>query len=203
MPSFPRCKRVIILPGNGCADVHSANWYAELKNELWAKFGGSVECVLKDMPDPHMAKESEWIPFIKNVMKVDEETVVVGHSSGAVCCMRLMETTKIGAAVLVSTCYTDLGNENERASGYFSREWDWGAMRRNCPQIHQFHSDDDHLIPVKEARFVARSLKGGGGEEFTSLTAGVDEGFTYQELAGHGHFFSMFPEVLDVVVKCL
>jgi predicted alpha/beta hydrolase family esterase len=53
------------------------------------------EVVLKDMPDPMGAKESIWIPFMLNQLRVDESTIVVGHSSGAVAAMRLLETTKL------------------------------------------------------------------------------------------------------------
>ena len=47
------------------------------------------------MADPHVARESVWISFIKNEIGVDEQMVVVGHSSGAICAMRLLETTKL------------------------------------------------------------------------------------------------------------
>jgi hypothetical protein len=40
------------------------------------------------MPDPMEAKESIWIPFLKEI-GVDEHTLIIGHSSGAVCGMRL------------------------------------------------------------------------------------------------------------------
>ena len=38
---------------------------------------------LKEMPDPVYAREKEWIPFILNELGCDEDTVLVGHSSGA------------------------------------------------------------------------------------------------------------------------
>lgn len=55
--------------------------------------------------------------------------------------------------------HTDLGDEGERASGYFDTPWDWEAMKPHAGFIHQFHSTDDHLIPVDEARFVAEQLQ--------------------------------------------
>ena len=74
--------------------------------------------------------------------------------------MRLIEKYKVGGIILVSAAHTDLDDEGERASGYFDEEWDWEAMKPNATFIHQFHSRDDHLIPVSEARFVASKLKG-------------------------------------------
>ena len=148
------------------------------------------------MPDPYVARASEWIPFIHNSLKVDEETVVVGHSSGACCAMRLLEKTRVGGVILVSAAHTDLGDENERASGYFGREWLWADMRANAKYFfHQFHSSDDHLIPVSEARFIAAALRAAGeGEEEGQLSV-----YTYEELQGHSHFFEPFAELLRVV----
>ena len=45
----------------------------------------------------------------------DANTVLVGHSSGAVAAMRLLEKTPLLGAVLVSACHTDLGDAGERA----------------------------------------------------------------------------------------
>ena len=41
--------------------------------------------------------------------------MLVGHSSGAVAAMRLLEKTPLLGAVLVSACHTDLGDAGERA----------------------------------------------------------------------------------------
>ena len=35
--------------------------------------------------------------------------------------MRFAETRRVRGIVLVSACVTDLGDENERSSGYYSR----------------------------------------------------------------------------------
>lgn len=115
------------------------------------------------MPDPYDAKEEIWMPFIKCEMKVDENTVVIGHSSGAVAAMRLLEHTKVLGCVLVSTCHTDLGCESERISNYYSRPWEWDKIKSNASWILQYHSADDHLIPIAEADYVAESL----GSEYT------------------------------------
>jgi len=44
------------------------------------------------MPDPYKAREKIWIPFIKEKLKNEENIYIIGHSSGAVCLMRLLET---------------------------------------------------------------------------------------------------------------
>ena len=71
------------------------------------------------MPDPIEAKSSVWLPFIKDELEVDEYTLVIGHSSGAVAAMRLLETTKLLGLILISACHTDLGKPSEASSGYY------------------------------------------------------------------------------------
>ena len=113
-----------------------------------------AEITVSNFPSPFLAKESEWLPYIRNIIGDRcKETVLIGHSSGALAAMRLMEQMSLKGAILVSAAHTDLGDENEKASGYFDRDWDWKAQVTNTGKIHQFHSQDDHLIPVAEARF--------------------------------------------------
>jgi predicted alpha/beta hydrolase family esterase len=178
--------RFIIAPGNGgCGrSTASTNWYGWLDEELKKKGHESV-CV--NWPDPDVCHQSNWIPFVRDVLKADEQTVVVGHSTGALLAMRLLEVHKIRGVILVAAAHTDLGDAGERASGYFDTEWDWEAQRANADFIHQFHSADDHLIPVREARFVAERLAG--------------DNHTYEELDGHSHFFGPFQALLDAVDK--
>ena len=71
----------------------------------------------RTFPDPHAAKEEVWLKFLREDLKCDADTVLVGHSSGAVACMRLLESTELAGAVLVSACHTDLGDAGERAAG--------------------------------------------------------------------------------------
>jgi predicted alpha/beta hydrolase family esterase len=178
--------RFIIAPGNGgCGrDTFNTNWYGWFAEEL-TKRGHEAVCV--NFPDPDVCHQSKWIPFVRDELKADEQTVVVGHSTGALLVMRLLETHKIHGAILVSAAHTDLGDAGERASGYFDTPWDWEAMKASAVFIHQFHSTDDHLIPVAEARFVSEKLAG--------------ENHVYEELEGYSHFFEPFEPLLACVDK--
>ncbi len=91
------CKpRAIIVPGNGCppGKVHKSNWYGWMREQL-QHTGLFSDVLLRDMPDPFGAKESEWVPFLLRDCGVDANTLVIGHSSGAEAAMRLMENNPV------------------------------------------------------------------------------------------------------------
>lgn len=147
-------KRVVLLHGNGGGSGED-NWFPWLKYKL-EKLG--VVCETPDLPDPIEAKSSEWLPYIANVVKADEDTILVGHSSGAIAATRYAETNKLAGLVLVGTYYTDLGYEDEKASGYFDAPWDWQAVKKNAAWIVVYASTDDPYIPIDEPRLVKDKL---------------------------------------------
>ena len=57
--------------------------------------------VLRNMPDPVTARRSIWLPFMKDELGVDEQTVIIGHSSGACAAVRFAETNKVAGIILV------------------------------------------------------------------------------------------------------
>jgi predicted alpha/beta hydrolase family esterase len=190
-PTKNSIMKVIILPGNGCTDVLDSNWYGWLKSSLE---DAGVTCIAENMPDPYQARRKIWIPFIRDTLRADDQTILVGHSSGAQAAMRYAEEYKVAAVVLVAATYTDLGDAGERQSGYYPLNnetenlYDFAAMRANCPTWRQFHSDDDCFIPLAEALRVRDGLQ---------LTP--DE---FALLPGRSHFFyAPFNELLAAVVS--
>ncbi|EKX49876.1 hypothetical protein GUITHDRAFT_161960, partial [Guillardia theta CCMP2712] len=148
--------RVLIVPGNGCTPIASCNWYKWLHDEL-EKSG--VSCAMKDMPDPFEAKERIWLPFMKNELGADENSIIVGHSSGAEAAMRFIEEHRVRGVVLVAACHTDLGLPSEAISGYYNRPWNWQQMRDNVKFASQFADQQDPFIPYGEAQHVHENLK--------------------------------------------
>jgi predicted alpha/beta hydrolase family esterase len=116
-------QRIVIVPGMGCTPVRECNWYAWLQDQLEKDPTDRFTVILEDMPDPHAARESHWVPFIRNSLKIDEKTILIGHSSGCEAIMRLIEKEKVRGVILVAACHTDLSDENEKASEYYDRPW--------------------------------------------------------------------------------
>lgn len=70
---------MVIIPGNGGGDVYRANWYGWLHRKINKTL--NVECRLENMPDPVIARESIWLPFMHDELECDEYTIAVGHRS--------------------------------------------------------------------------------------------------------------------------
>ena len=175
--------KVIFIPVNGGGSPKD-NWFPYLKEEL-EKLG--VNVVASEFPDNILAREAYWIPFLKNNLQADENTILVGHSSGAIAAMRFAETNRVIGSVIVGAYHTDLGLLNEKQSGYFNRPWDWESIVRNQNWIIQFASLNDPWIPIEEARFVHEKLHTEYHESFYQGHFGGD----YQKL--------IFPELFEAL----
>lgn len=174
--------KVIIIPGNGDSGPKE-NWYPYIQNEL-EKIGISV--INKKFPDPVLARAKHWLPFIKE-LGADENTILIGHSSGAVAAMRFAEQDKILGSVLVGVYYTDLGLEDEKKSGYFDQPWNWKNIKNNQQWITLFASVDDPYIPIEQPRYIHQKLQ-----------------TDYHEYTDEGHFGSdknkkELPEIIEVI----
>lgn len=178
--------KVILIHGNG-GSWPKENWLPPVAKKLKAL---GLHVIFKQFPDPVLARAKYWLPHIKK-LGADKNTILVGHSSGAVAAMRYAEKNKILGSILVATCYTDLGVKEEKLSRYYDKSWDWNAIRKNQNWIIQFASVDDKFIPIKEARFVHKKLK-----------------TEYYEFKHQGHFSSWdnkidFPQVVHVIKRKL
>jgi len=179
--------KVVLIHGNGRGNFYYS-WQPYLKKEL-GKFG--IEVDSRRFPESEIAPMNVWLPFLENKIGVDENTVLVGHSSGAVAIMRLLEKRKVKGVLLVGAYHTDLGDKTERKSGYFNTEWQWDKIRNNAEWIIQYASTGDPYIPIEEADYVHNKLK-----------------TIYYRYDNQGHFGDdvnkkEFPELLDELKKYL
>ena len=177
--------KVIFIHGNGTMRW-SVGWAPWLKVEL-DKLG--LETCFETFPDSILARREYWLPFLKDYLKADENTLLIGWSSGAVAAMRYAEQNKIFGSILIAPCATDLGLESEKISGWYDGPWRWDKIRQNQKQIAMFYSQNDEFIPLDELRFVREKIKPDLVYEFTDK----------------GHFLRQetFPELLEAVKKIL
>lgn len=175
--------KAILAPGNGGGSPQD-NWFPYLEREL-PKLG--IEVINTQFPDAVLARREYWLPFIKE-LGADEDTIIIGHSSGAVAAMRYAEDNNILGSVLVGTCYTDLGEETEKESHYYDDPWRWDDIKKHQQWIMQFASVDDPFIPIEEARYVHEKL--------------ATEYYEYEDQGHFGHGAApreTFPELVEAL----
>lgn len=174
--------RIIFIHGNQCTHWSFA-WAPWLKRELEKK---GLETFFETFPDSIIARADYWLPFLKEHVKAAENDVIVGWSSGAVAALRYVEENKVRGSVLVAPSYTDLGDELEKQSGYFSKPWNWESIKINQKNIALVHSDNDPLISQDQFAFITDKLKP-----------------DIIKISGAKHFIEQdtFPEILEYLLK--
>lgn len=178
--------KAIIVPGNG-DDNPEDKWFPYVKRELEKS---CIKVTNVKFPDAILARKKYWLPFLEK-LGADENTILIGHSSGAIAAMRFAETHRILGSVLVGAYVSHLNEQSEKISGYFDKLWRWDAIKKNQRWIVQFASLDDPFIPIEEAREVHKKLA-----------------TEYYEYANEGHFGSRdnkikFPELIEAVKRNL
>ncbi len=175
--------KAILIHGNGGSTAGDI-WLPWLERELAAL---GLDVINQTFPDNRKARARLWLPHLETV-GADENTILVGHSSGAVAAMRFAESHRLLGSILVGVCHTDLGDRFEAASGYYDAEWQWQRIRDHQQWIAIYSSTDDPHIPIAEPRFVAAQLR-----------------CSYFEFTDRGHFVDarQFPEIVDLVRRKL
>ncbi len=142
--------KIIMIHGNG-SSTPDDHWFPWVKAHLEAMNFDVSAC---QFPDTQLARAAYWLPFLKNELQVDQNTILIGLSSGAIAAMRYAESNKLLGTILVAGYHTDLSMKRERLSGYFDEPWQWDTIKNNQEWVIQFASADDPWIPIEEARFI-------------------------------------------------
>lgn len=176
--------KIILLPGNGGASPTKDHWFPWLISELRKL---DLPVIARDMPDTQMAHMHIWLPFIETKLKADQNSIIIGHSSGGVAALRYLENHRLFGTIVVGVNHTDLGIPEEQEAGWYNAPWHWDQIKQNAGFIAQFASTDDPYIPVTEPRYIHEQLKS-----------------DYFEFTDRGHFMidhnplnATFPELLD------
>lgn len=179
--------KVIFLPGNGGCTTRD-NWFPYVQGELEQR---GIKVIAKDFPDNQLARECYWIPFLEKELQADENSILIGHSSGAIAAMRYAEKHQILGSILIGANYTDLGLESEKASEYYDRPWQWDKIKQNQKFIALFASSDDPWIPINEPRHLRDMLQPDYFE------------YSNQGHFGGDYFKETFPEIVTYLLTKL
>ena len=135
------------------------NWFPWLKKELESM---GHEVIVPKFPTPINQSLESWTRiFLAYEDKVNEETVLIGHSLGAAFILNYLEQTdkKIKAAFLVAGYHKLLNNEFEELNKSFvGKKFDWNKIKGNCGKFFVVASDDDPYIPLEINKELAKIL---------------------------------------------
>jgi predicted alpha/beta hydrolase family esterase len=189
--------RVLILPGNGCIGrIDQYCWYKWLKEKI-------IQCAEEEvilpgeLPDQLFACASSWVNFLETsgVLVNSEELIIVGHSSGAVCAMRIAEKYPLRGIILVSPHHTTLGDRREEVLSHnFDVPFDFQRIMENCKSVHHLYGIDDHVVPLS----VSIALRQRFEETFFAILK------YYPHPCYRGHFVQLEePLILDIVLRVI
>lgn len=182
-------KNALILHGT---DGHSKeNWFDWLKQEL-EKDGYKVW--VPDLPGankPNIERYNDFI-FSNKEWQFDSDSIIIGHSSGAVAILGLLEA--LPDDVQVNTCYLVGAFRNDlkwdALKDLFINPFDFAKIKTKAKKFVFIHSDNDPYCPLNHAEYLAKEL---GGELI------VKEGQKHFSIGTMGDSYKEFPFLLKLI----
>lgn len=181
-------KQALIL--HGTAASPAANWFEWLKAQLEKE---DYFVWLPQLPNSEAPSTKTYNEFLLSNpdFGFTNETIIVGHSSGAVEILSLLQNLpkgkKINAAFLVSAFKDSLGWES--LENLFIEPLEFETIRSKAGKIVLIHSDNDPYCPIEHPQYLAEQLD-------AELVI----------LPGQGHFntelsnsYKAFPELLEII----
>lgn len=175
---------------HGTAATPNDNWFMWLKGKL---IGEGNDVWLPQLPDagkPNTKTYNDFI-FANKEFTIDSDTILIGHSSGAVEILSLLQHLPGGvtvkAAVLISAFKNDLTWGS--LTGLFQEAFDFKLIKSRSNQFVFIHSNNDPYVPLEQAKYLSAEL---GGKLML--------------FEGQGHFntekspdYKQFPELLKII----
>lgn len=166
------------------------NWFPWLKAELEKK---GFEAIVPKFPTPIDQTLESWLRILSHFEdRINENTVMIGHSLGAAFILGYLEQAnkKIKAAVLVAGYHKLIENEfKELNKSFVGKGFDWKRIKLNCGKFFIITSDNDPYIPIE----VNRELAGLIDAELKI----IHNGGHLNKKAG----YDKFPELLKLLLK--
>ncbi len=152
-------KNILIL--HGTENDSRGNWFPWLKDKLEK---GGWRVWVPDLPDadrPNVKKYNEYIFCNKN-WKFGEKSVLIGHSSGAVAILGLLQ--EMPDKVRVDTCILVGAFKNSlnwsALDGLFEKPFDFERIKSKAKKFIFVHSDNDPHCPLEHAKYLSRKVSG-------------------------------------------
>lgn len=184
-------KNVLIL--HGTDGYPTQNWFEWLKTELEKENYKIWVPQLPDCNKPNISKYNDFI-FTNRNWSFNKESILVGHSSGAVAILGLLEC--LPEDTVIDSCYL-VGSFKDNLNWdaldeLFLKPFDFEKIRSKASKFIFIHSDDDPYCPLEHAKYLNGKVNGilillRGQKHFSIGTAGEE--------------YSKFPFLLDLIIN--
>jgi len=139
------------------------NWFPWLKKELEKE--GCIVFIPK-FPTPENQSLKNWMEIFNDfyLSKIDENTILIGHSLGPSFILSILEKINpvkpIKACFFVSGFLGLLNNKefDEINKTFTTKEFNWDKIKNNCENFYIFHSDNDPYVPLEKSIELANKL---------------------------------------------
>lgn len=189
-------KTALILHGTDAKP--DSNWFAWLKTKLEAE---DYLVWVPQLPNAHKPNLDLYNKVLLSTKydlgncpmgwNYSENTLIIGHSSGAVAILGLLQAlpkgVTVGTCILVAAFKDNLGWDS--LSELFGKEFDFELIKSKAKKIVLVHSDDDPYVPLEHATYLKDKLEG-----------------ELKVLPGQGHFsaeanpdYKAFPKLLEII----
>ncbi|MEX2052074.1 MAG: alpha/beta hydrolase [Candidatus Paceibacterota bacterium] len=131
-------KNAIILHGTG--DKNTDFWFPYIKEKLEQK---GFEVWLPQLPNAETPNLKDWLSFVLENGKFNEETVLIGHSAGAQLILSILENIKtpITQAIMVSGYAKALRMTPNAEKN--TEDFNWTEIQGKCKELIFINSDND------------------------------------------------------------
>jgi predicted alpha/beta hydrolase family esterase len=183
-------KRAVIL--HGTQSTPKSNWFTWLKRQLESE---GYEVWVPQLPGADYPNARKYTNFLMSAPWDFKDNLVIGHSSGAVEILHLLDNLPdhavVKAAILVSAFDKSITNdpEWERLMGLFTEPFDYADIERKAQNIIFVHAADDPYCEPRKTRELAQEMDA-----------------EYIELPSGGHFsaslspeYRQFPELMAIL----
>ena len=151
-------KNAVII--HGTKGNPESNWFPWLQKELIA-LGYSVN--VPEMPTPIGQSLINWKDTFKDkVGGFNSDTVLIGHSVGAVFIMRLLEEIDcvISTTILVSpfTGELGIGDYDLLNSSFVKDDFNYAKIKKNGGRLFLLCGDNDPYVPLEQPKNISSGL---------------------------------------------
>lgn len=176
-------KRAVILHGTDASP--DMNWFPWMRTQLEAH---GYEIWVPQLPESHTPNRQVYNDFLFGQGWDFTDNVVIGHSSGAVSVLNLLQDERcphIATGVMIGVWARADGlkdgspQDAEQFKDLFPSEgFDFAKIKANADNFLYLHGSDDPYCPIGQARWISQQM----GGDFIEIPNGHHLGARYKEL---------------------